>query len=56
VCDEPSRRLVAAGRRALIVVGLRGLDGETAEGLGSVTDRVVRHAPCPVVVVPGPHV
>jgi nucleotide-binding universal stress UspA family protein len=56
VCGDPSRCLVAAGRRAdLIVVGRRGLGGEAADGLGSVTDRVVRQAPCPVVVVPGPH-
>lgn len=52
VCDEPSHSLISAGQRAdLLVVGLRGL-GESGE-LGSVSDRVVRHAPCPVVVVPG---
>ena len=36
----------------LIVVGERGHTGITARMLGSVADHVVRHAPCPVIVVP----
>jgi nucleotide-binding universal stress UspA family protein len=36
----------------LIVVGQRGNTGVKARFLGSVSDHTVRHAPCPVVVVP----
>lgn len=35
-----------------IVMGTRGLTGLPRVLLGSVTDQVLRHAPCPVVVVP----
>jgi nucleotide-binding universal stress UspA family protein len=35
----------------LIVVGSRGLGGIRRTVLGSVSDSVVRHAPCPVLVV-----
>ncbi|HET7852904.1 MAG TPA: universal stress protein [Candidatus Methylomirabilis sp.] len=35
-----------------IVMGTRGLTGLPRALLGSVTDQVLRHAPCPVVVVP----
>jgi len=38
----------------VIVVGERGHTGISAKVLGSVADHVVRHAPCPVVVVPLP--
>lgn len=38
----------------LVVVGERGRGGIALRLLGSVADHVVRHAPCPVVVVPGP--
>jgi nucleotide-binding universal stress UspA family protein len=35
----------------LIVIGARGLSTGSRWLLGSVSDRVVRHAPCPVMVV-----
>ena len=44
--------LIEAGRQAdLLVVGTRGLHG-VVRWLGSVSDQVVRHAPCPVAVIP----
>ena len=36
----------------VIIVGERGHTGISAKVLGSVADHVVRHAPCPVIVVP----
>ncbi len=36
----------------LLVVGKRGAGGFRGLGFGSTADQVVRHAPCPVVVVP----
>ena len=38
-------------RAGLIVVGSRGLDGIRRALMGSVSDSVVRHAHCPVLVV-----
>jgi len=37
-----------------IVVGSHGRTGLRRLFLGSVSERVVRHAPCPVLVVPSP--
>jgi nucleotide-binding universal stress UspA family protein len=37
---------------AVIVIGTRGLGGLRRAMLGSVSDHVVRNAPCPVVVCP----
>lgn len=39
-------------RRILIVVGTRARGVVARTLLGSVADAVVRHAPCPVLVVP----
>jgi nucleotide-binding universal stress UspA family protein len=44
--------LDAAEGATLIVVGRRGLGGFGRLLLGSVSDHVARHAPCPVVVMP----
>jgi nucleotide-binding universal stress UspA family protein len=51
--DGPAAALLAAAAgAALIVVGSRGR-GATGSALhGSVSSAVLRHAPCPVVVVP----
>jgi nucleotide-binding universal stress UspA family protein len=35
----------------LVVVGSRGLGGMRRTLIGSVSDSVVRHAPCPVMVI-----
>jgi len=48
LCDE-------ATSADLLVVGSRGLGGFRGLLLGSVSQQVVQHAPCPVVVVPGHH-
>lgn len=39
----------------LIVTGTHGYTGLTHVVLGSTAERVVRHAGCPVLVVPAPH-
>lgn len=36
----------------IVVVGKHGSSGTTAPIIGSVADHLVRHAPCPVIVVP----
>jgi nucleotide-binding universal stress UspA family protein len=52
----PDREIVRLGEElgaGLIVVGSRGLGGVKRALLGSVSDSVVRHAHCPVLLVRG---
>jgi nucleotide-binding universal stress UspA family protein len=44
-------RLAESERADLVVVGSRGLTGTTRFLMGSVSDGVVKYAPCPVLVV-----
>jgi nucleotide-binding universal stress UspA family protein len=49
----PAEALIEASQDAdLIVVGSRGGGGFAALSVGSITNQVVHHAKCPVVVVP----
>lgn len=43
--------MAVQGNYDLIVMGSRGLDPSESIRLGGVSDQVVRHAPCPVLVV-----
>lgn len=53
VHDSPARALTEASRGAgLVVVGARGHGGFAGMLLGSVSQAVLRHAQCPVLVVP----
>ena len=53
VHGTPGRKLVEATPEAdLLVVSKRGRGGFMGLVLGSTTDQVVRHARCPVVVIP----
>ena len=52
VCDLPARGLLDAASGAdLLVVGARGIGGFKGLLLGSVSQQVVAHAPCAVVIV-----
>lgn len=53
VQGHPAEVLLKEAKDAtLIVMGTRGHGGFTGLLLGSVTQQVVHHAPCPVLVVP----
>jgi nucleotide-binding universal stress UspA family protein len=55
VSAPAAEALLQSGRDAdLLVVGTRGIGGFKELVLGSVSHQVTHHAPCPVVVVPGP--
>jgi nucleotide-binding universal stress UspA family protein len=50
---QSAAALLHAGAGArMLVVARRGAGGFRGLGFGSTADQVVRHAPCPVVVVP----
>ena len=54
VNDLPARSVLHVARDAdLIVVGARGLGGFKGLLLGSVSQQVASHSPCPVVIVRG---
>jgi nucleotide-binding universal stress UspA family protein len=53
---EPDHEIVKLGEEldaAIIVIGSRGLGGMRRALMGSVSDSVVRHAHCPVLVIRG---
>ena len=53
VMGQPATEIVDAAEKDadLVIVGARGLGAVGRLVLGSVSDRVVHHAPCPVIVV-----
>jgi len=57
VAGDPATALIDCAREegaTLIVVGRRGRNPLTELALGSVSHRLCRHAPCPVLVVSAP--
>jgi len=53
--NSPASAIVAYSRDAnvdLIVMGTHGRSGLAHALLGSIAERVVQHAPCPVLIVP----
>jgi nucleotide-binding universal stress UspA family protein len=55
VNELPARALLHVAKSSdLVVVGARGLGGFTGLLLGSVSQQVATHSPCPVVVVRAP--
>ena len=55
VAGAPAGALLDAAKDAdLLVVGSRGRGGFTGLLLGSVSQQVAHHAPCPVLIVPAP--
>ena len=55
VNDHAARALIDASEGAwTVVIGSRGLGGFRGLLLGSVSQQVVHHARCAVLVVPGP--
>jgi nucleotide-binding universal stress UspA family protein len=54
-CGAAASVLLEEGKNAdLLVVGSRGRGGFAGLLLGSVSQQVSHHAPCPVVIVPDP--
>jgi len=52
IVGPPAQAILTAAERAdLVVVGARGLGPVGRLVLGSVSERVLQHAPCPVIVV-----